>query len=188
MKSALLALFALILGGCATAWPESASLNPLINDQPDHVFSGNTVSIDNQDSRTAQQIISIKRKGEHEVLIPNNITPSAVLADRLGQGLKAQGASVGNQGNTHITLIVDDLLAEVTKPGLAYKTRINLQVRLKMERNGNVLTKEFHKSASKETATQPDISDLEMQLNAQISTLLNMVLLDTQMRDMIRGG
>ena len=70
MKSILFALLALTLGGCATTWPESASLNPQINDQPDNIYSGNTIAIDNQDTRLGSQIIKIKIKKDPEVLIP----------------------------------------------------------------------------------------------------------------------
>lgn len=62
MKRILFALLALSLGGCATTWPETASINPQINDQPDNIYSGNAVAIDNQDTRVGSQIIKIKIK------------------------------------------------------------------------------------------------------------------------------
>ena len=37
MKRILFALLALSLGGCATTWPESASINPQINGQPGNI-------------------------------------------------------------------------------------------------------------------------------------------------------
>ena len=188
MKSILFALLALTLGGCATTWPESASLNPQINDQPDNIYSGNTIAIDNQDTRLGSQIIKIKIKKDPEVLIPNNITPGAVMADRLGKGLAAQGAQISAQGDTHLTLIVDEMQSEVTKPGLVYKSRVSLKVKLKAERNGASITKEYRKSAMKESATQPDIGDIELQLNEHISSLLNEMLQDSQLRNYIKGS
>ena len=188
MKRILFALLTLSLGGCATTWPESASINPQINDQPDNIYSGNAVAIDNQDTRVGSQIIKIKIKKEPVVLLANNVSPASVLADRLGKGLTAQGAQISAQGDTHLTLIVEQLQSEITKPGLVYKSRVNLQVKVKAERNGASITKEFRKSAMKESATQPDIGDIELQLNEHLSSLLEQILQDSQLRNYIKGS
>ena len=80
--------------------------------------------------RVGTQIIKIAKKDEPVVLIPNNISPDQVLADRLKKGLTAQGASVSPQADTQLKLIVQNMQAEVTKPGMAYKTRVKLEVKL----------------------------------------------------------
>ena len=40
----------------------------------------------------------------------------------------------------------------------------------------------------KESATQPDIGDIELQLNEHISSLLNEMLQDSQLRNYIKGS
>lgn len=78
MKPLLFALLALALCGCSSTWPESASLNPIINDQPDNILPQGTRIMDSNDSRVGSQIIKIKIKGEPEVLIPNNVAPATL--------------------------------------------------------------------------------------------------------------
>jgi uncharacterized lipoprotein len=189
MKRLLSALFAIALAGCANTWPETASLNPQINDQPDNVYNGQaTISVDSQDSRIGSQIIRVKIKNEPEVLIPNNVSPGTLFADRLMKGFRAQGATISSQGDTHLTVIIEQIQDEITRPGLAYKSRVAMTVKLKAERNGRIITKEYRKSAMKESATQPDIGDIELLMNEHISDLLNQMLGDSQMRTFIKGS
>ncbi len=59
MKKILFILLAMSLGssvtGCSTAWPESASINPIINDQADNILPNNTrVTVTGNDTRTAK--------------------------------------------------------------------------------------------------------------------------------------
>ncbi len=189
MRSLLFALLALALSGCSTTWPESASLNPIINDQPDTILpQGTRIKVDSNDTRVGSQIIKIKLKGEPEVLIPNNVAPATLLADRLAKGYAKQGAIITNDADNHLTLGIEQLQAEVTKPGLVYKTRIAIRVKLNAEHNGSHITKEYRKSAMQETATLPDTGDIEVMLNEQIATLLNEMLGDSQVRNYIRSG
>ena len=63
MRTLLFALLALALSGCSTTWPESASLNPIINDQPDTILpQGTRIKVDSSDARVGSQIIKIKIK------------------------------------------------------------------------------------------------------------------------------
>lgn len=188
MKSVLFALLAVLATGCATTWPESASINPQINDQPDNLLSGKQVAVSSQDTRVGTQIIKIAKKDEPVVLIPNNISPDQVLADRLKKGLTAQGASVSPQADTQLKLIVQNMQAEVTKPGMAYKTRVKLEVKLQVQKGSTGIVKTYQKSAMKESATQPDIGDIELMLNEQCAKLLNDMLNDSQIRGAIQGG
>lgn len=188
MKSVLFAVLAVVLAGCSTAWPENASINPQINDQPDNLLAGQSVSVSSQDVRSGHQIIKINKQGEPVVLIPNAISPDQVMADRLQKGLAAQGATIAPQGGAEVKVIVQNMLAEVTKPGLAYKTRVRMEVKLQVQKNGAGIAKTYQKSAMKESATQPDMGDIELMLNDQTSKLLNDMLSDSQVRAVIKGS
>ena len=116
------------------------------------------------------------------------MAPATLLADRLAKGYAKQGAIITNDAENHLTLGIEQLQAEVTKPGLVYKTRIAIRVKLNAEHNGSHITKEYRKSAMQETATLPDTGDIEVMLNEQIATLLNEMLGDSQVRNYIRSG
>ena len=78
-------------------------------------------------------------------------------------------------------------MAEVSKPGLLYQTNTKVRLKLVVDNQGNTLTKEYNKGASKESATRQDIYDLEMQLNEQLTKLLDQMLADSQIRSAIKG-
>lgn len=188
MKTVLFALTALLLAGCASGWPETASLNPVVNDQPDRIYGyGTSASIDSRDTRLGSQIIRIKVAGEPVVMIPNNVNPAQLMAERLAEGLGRQGLTQSGVSNVGLTLEVDELMAEVSKPGLLYQTNTKVRLKLVVDNQGNTLTKEYNKGASKESATRPDIYDLEMQLNEQLTKLLDQMLADGQIRSAIKG-
>ncbi len=188
MKTALFALAALLLSGCAASWPETASLNPVVNDQPDRIYGfGTRASFDGSDRRLGSQIIRIKLGNEPVVMIPNNVNPAQLLAERLAEGLGRQGLTQSGAANVGLTLEVHEMMAEVSKPGLLYQTNTKVRLKLVVDNQGNVLSKEYNKGASKESATRPDIYDLEMRLNEQLTQLLDQMLADTQIRSAIKG-
>ncbi len=193
MKKILFILLAMSLGssvtGCSTAWPESASINPIINDQADNILPNNTrVTVTGNDTRTGTQIIKIKLDGKPVVLIPNNVAPSTLLAERLARGFAKQGAIITSNADNQLTLTITQLQAEVTKPGFVYKSRINVKVSLKAENNGAHITKEYRQSAMQESATLPNTNEIEDMLNIQLSKLLNQILKDPQIRGYIKSG
>lgn len=89
----------------------------------------------------APQIIKIKLDGKPVVLIPNNVAPSTLLAERLARGFAKQGAIITSNADNQLTLTITQLQAEVTKPGFVYKSRVNVKVSLKAENNGAHITK-----------------------------------------------
>jgi uncharacterized lipoprotein YajG len=60
-------------------------------------------------------------------------------------------------------------------------------LKLTVTNRGSVLTKDYNREASKETATKPSIPDLEEMLNAQLSDVIEKILGDGQVREAIRG-
>lgn len=61
--------------------------------------------------------------------------------------MPSKGPSSPMMPKTYLTLSIEELLAEVTKPGFVYKTRVAIRVKLKAEHNGSHITKEYRKSA-----------------------------------------
>lgn len=189
MKKFLFVLMALCLGACSTSWPENASINPIINDQADNILPNNTrITVSGNDSRSGSQIIKINLDGKPVVLIPNNVAPSTLLAERLAKGFAKQGAIITSNADNQMTLTINELQVEVTKPGFAYKSRVNIKVSLKAENNGAHITKEYRQSAMQESATLPNTHELENMLNIQIAKLLNQMLKDPQIRGYIKSG
>ena len=53
--------------------------------------------------------------------------------------------------------------------------------------NGNILTKEYNRASSQDSVTRPDIHDLEVLLNEQLSEIMAQALSDNQIRGAIKG-
>ena len=89
-----------------------------------------------------------------------------------------------------VTIAVDELLVTVgrTKSGLLYKSDAKSRIKLTINNQGSVLTKDYNRQESKETATKPGIGDLEKMLNNQLSDVIQRILGDGQVREAIRGG
>ena len=64
MKKSLLLLAALMLGGCATHWPETALLNPQVIPSNQQYYSGNRITLEGVDKREAAYVFSIKTERE----------------------------------------------------------------------------------------------------------------------------
>jgi len=187
MRASALLVLSLLLGGCAASWPEQASLNPQVAQQAAGLYQGQSLSLQAQDKRLASQVITIKLDGEPEVRVPNQVAPAELLRQKLEQGFAKQGLSQGGMDSPEMTLIINALEAQVTKPGLLYKTRTQLQIKLELRHNGLYLGKSFGKNSSEDSATRPDVPGLEKTLNQQLSSLLDQVLTDQEIRSFIKG-
>ena len=106
MKKSLLLLAALVLGGCATHWPESALLNPQVIPSNQQYYSGNRITMEGVDKREAAYVFSIKKKEKAPVLVNSSQPLNSLLAEKLAEGLRSQGLEVGNSGTTNLTLAI----------------------------------------------------------------------------------
>ena len=83
MKKSLLLLAALVLGGCATHWPESALLNPQVIPSNQQYYSGNRITMEGVDKREAAYVFSIKKKEKAPVLVNSSQPLNSLLAEKL---------------------------------------------------------------------------------------------------------
>ena len=188
MKKIMLLLSAILFVGCAASWPQKANLNPVVDDQLDGFYQpGLDVSIDGQDERAGSQIIKIALPESPVTLIPNQVSPHVLLAERLQDGFRQQGLASGNQSNITISIVVEELQATLTKPGVMFNANAKSRIKLTVTNNGNILNKEYNRASSQDSVTRPDIHDLEVLLNEQLSEIMAQALSDNQIRGAIKG-
>ena len=188
MKKLMLLLSIVLFVGCAASWPQKANLNPVVDDQLDGFYQpGLDVSIDGQDERAGSQIIKIALPESPVTLIPNQVSPHVLLAERLQDGFRQQGLASGNQSNITISIVVEELQATLTKPGVMFNANAKSRIKLTVTNNGNILNKEYNRASSQDSVTRPDIHDLEVLLNEQLSEIMAQALSDNQIRGAIKG-
>ncbi len=189
MKKLLFILIAVVLSGCAGTLPNKTNLNPVLADQPAGVYPpGVVISVEGKDDRLEKSVISYTFKNEPATLF-NQVAPQILMAERLADGFSQQGLQRGGQTPVVVTIAVEGLMVTVgkTKSGLLYKAEAKSRLRLTINNRGSVLTKDYNREASKETATKPAIRDLEEMLNVQLSDVIEKILGDGQVREAIRG-
>jgi uncharacterized lipoprotein len=188
MKKLTLLLSTLLFVGCAASWPQKANLNPVVDDQLDGLYQpGVDVSVGGQDERAGSQIIKIALPDTPVTLIPNQVSPQIMLAERLQDGFQQQGLARGNQSNINIGIVVEELQATLTKPAVMFNASAKSRIKLTVSNNGNTLTKEYNRASSQDSVTRPDIHDLEVLLNEQLSEIMAQALSDNQIRGAIKG-
>ncbi len=130
MKKSLLLLAALVLGGCATHWPETALLNPQVIPSNQQYYSGNRITMEGVDKREAAYVFSIKKKEKAPVLVNSSQPLNNLLAEKLAEGLRSQGLEVGNSGTTNLTLAISTAAVTVEEKTFTYvtKSKVSLQV------------------------------------------------------------
>ncbi len=187
MKKSLLLLAALMLGGCATHWPETAMLNPQVIPANQQVYSGNRITMEGVDKREAAYVFSIKYKEKAPVLVNSERPLNLLMAERLAEGLRSQGLEVGNSGTTNLTLVISNAAVNVEEKTFTYviKSRVSLQVIADFQ--GNRLTKQFNMSSSKESPSEPGMADLESTLNLQLGSALQQIMADEALRGYLKG-
>ena len=169
--------------------PNKTNLNPVLADQPAGVYPpGIVISVEGKDDRFEKAVVSYAFKNEPAVLV-NQVAPQILMAERLADGVSQQGLLRGGQTPVVVTIAIEELKVTVgkTKSGLLYKSEAKSRLRLTVNNRGSVLTKDYNREASKETATKPDIRDLENMLNVQLSDVIEKILGDGQVREAIRG-
>ena len=189
MKKLLLILITVVLSGCAGTMPNKTNLNPVLADQPAGVYPpGIVISVEGKDDRFEKSVVSYTFKNEPAVLV-NQVAPQILMTERLADGFSQQGLLRGGQTPVVVTIAVEELMVTVgkTKSGLLYKAEAKSRLRLTINNRGSVLTKDYNREASKETATKPAIRDLEEMLNVQLSDVIEKILGDGQVREAIRG-
>ncbi|BCS48879.1 hypothetical protein HQ399_06535 [Aeromonas jandaei] len=187
MKKSLLLLAALMLGGCATHWPETAMLNPQVIPANQQVYSGNRITMEGVDKREAAYVFSIKYKEKAPVLVNSERPLNLLMAERLAEGLRSQGLEVGNSGTTNLTLVISNAAVNVEEKTFTYVTKSRVSLQVIADFQGNRLTKQFNMSSSKESPSEPGMADLESTLNLQLGSALQQIMADEALRGYLKG-
>lgn len=187
MKKIIFLLTAMLLGGCATHWPEIAYINPQIIPSNQQYYSGNSVTLEGVDRREAAYVFSVKKKDQAAILVGTDRPLATILSDKLSEGLRSQGLNVGNIGSTHVQLEVLQAAVTVEEKTFTYVTRAKVSLKITADYQGNKVSKQFNASSSKEGPGQPDMAELESILNQHLGNLLQQMMSDQQVRAYIKG-
>lgn len=187
MKKSLLLLAALVLGGCATHWPETALLNPQVIPSNQQYYSGNRITMEGVDKREAAYVFSIKKKEKAPVLVNSSQPLNSLLAEKLAEGLRSQGLEVGNSGTTNLTLAISTAAVTVEEKTFTYVTKSRVSLQVIADFQGSKLTKQFNMSSSKESPGEPSMADLESTLNQQLGSVLQQIMADEALRGYLKG-
>ena len=189
MKKLVVFIFmAMVLTGCAGTMPEKADLNIEVADQSAGVYpSSLQISVVGQDNRADPYIIIYNLDKEATTMLESRVPPQVLVKDSLAQGFRQQGLSRGDRSNITVSVVLKELQAKVTKPGALYTSHARTRLDLIIGNNGNVLTLEYNREASKESMTRPKVLFLETMLNEQLTEIVVKMLEDHRVQAAIKG-
>ncbi len=170
--------------GCAKQ-PVIANLNPRLGEQPAGIYSGgHSAVISGQDARKSSEVV-IFMNDQPSTRLANVSAPSDLFAARLFAGLRDQGLVIEPSSPVHLKFIINDLLVRVTHDKLLYSADAKTYITLAVENRGTVFTKVFKREANNDSATRPDLPDLEGMLNTQLADILQQIVQDGEIRQLI---
>lgn len=178
-----------LIVGCAPTLPLDASLTLSVATQPVSSYpDGSTISLRGHDDREYQEVVRYLIKNDPPIPIPNRNPPHVVIAEQLADGLRGQGLVFSQQAPVHLELVVDELLATVTKPKFLYDIKAVSAVSITITGHGDALTKRYRKESTRVSVTRPDLDELEPLLNEQLSRIVQQILEDREIRKLIVDG
>ena len=100
-------------------------------------------------------------------------------------GFQQQGLA---RGANPISISVSSLgtAGDIDQTGVRCLMPMPSRIKLTVSNNGNILTKEYSRASSQDSVTRPDIHDLEVLLNEQLSEIMAQALSDNQIRGAIK--
>lgn len=179
----LLTCLFLALTGCAKQ-PVIANLNPVVGEQPNGIYQGVTASIIGEDTRKSSEVV-IYLNDQPASRLNNVIAPKDLMVKRLAAGLREQGLVVEPAAQVHLKFVLHDLLARVTHDKILYSAVAKTHIVLTVENKGSVFTKVFKRDANNDSATRPDLPDLEAMLNNQLTDIAQQILQDEEVRRLL---
>lgn len=186
MNRFLFLALALFFSGCAAHYPVTANLLLQRDNQPSGIYGQNSAaSLTGHDARKNSAVVVYQMKGDPEVAIPNEKEPHILITEQLAAGLKQQGLVFAKGAPVHIELDVNELVAKVSRPKFLYKTKAISSLKLAVHNKGTTLTRTYNRETDRESATRPEVVDLEKMLNAQLTEIVNQILQDQEVRSTI---
>ena len=184
MNRILLITCLLLLGGCAKQ-PVIANLNPNLGDQPPGIYArGISATISGKDARKSAEVV-IFLNDEPPDRLANVSAPVDLIAARLGAGLRDQGMVIEPSAPVRLNFVINELLVQVTRKNLRYTAEGKTHIVLTVENRGTVFTRVFKREAYNDSATRPDLPDLEKMLNTQLADIGRQILQDEEIRQLI---
>lgn len=188
MKKMGVVLLVMILAGCATTMPNMADLDITVaRQQPATYPASLKVTLIGRDVRTKPAVIVYQLAGEPAVSLVSRLPIRELVQEGLARGLKQQGLNLVDQSDIAVVVKVKELLARVTKPGMLYSAVVRTRLRLVVGNGGSTLTLDFNREATKESLTRPEVLDLELMINNQLSDIVNKILSDDRVKQAIEG-
>ena len=188
MKRILLGIaLALLLSSCTVEVPRYTNLHPALPERinPQYAQADSAFAITGKDNRPDTNVVTFAIDKDPAVYLDNRPAPEELLADMLSLGLQKQGLLVSPAAPTHLTVIVDELLSEVTRPKTLFQTETKTKVRLSAQKGNMTLTRTFSKESTVETLGQPQLPALEKELNDQLTDIIAQILGDPEIRQVI---
>ncbi len=185
MKKIFLLAWVLLFPGCTVKYPETANLNLQVPVQSSVLYTNSTASVRGHDARENPEVVVFKFKNEPVVKVSNLNAPHIVITERLAGGLREQGLQLESNAPVRIILYLNQLLATITKSKLLYKSEAVSQVTLEVITGKTSVTKKFTRNYDQESVSRPDIGEIEKMLNNQLSSIVNQILIDADLRELI---
>ncbi|MBU1564958.1 MAG: YajG family lipoprotein [Proteobacteria bacterium] len=184
MNRLLLITCLFLLVGCAKQ-PVIANLNPRLVDQPVGIYtSGLSAMISGQDARKSTEVI-IFINDVPASRMANVSAPVDLISARLAKGLRDQGLAIDPSSPVRLKFIINELLVRVTHQNLLYTAEAKTHIYLTVENRGAVFTRVFKREANNDSATRPDLPDLEGMLNTQLVDIMQQIIEDEEIRQLI---
>lgn len=184
MKRLLLLTCLFLLVGCAKQ-PVIANLNPRLGEQPAGIYrSGISAAISGQDARKSTEVV-IFMNDQPASRLANVSAPHELISARLAKGLRDQGLAIDPSSQVHLRFTLNELLVQVTHQKLLYTAEAKTHIVLTVENRGAVFTRVFKRESFNDSATRPDLPDLEGMLNTQLADILQQVVQDEEIRQLI---
>ena len=185
MKNIFLLACVLLFSGCGVKYPETANINLQIHKQSATVYTNTAASVSGYDARDYKEVVIFKVKKEPVVKVENQNPPHIVITERLTGGLRAQGLKFVSNSPVRIVLELNQLLVTVTKPKLLYNSEAVSQVTLKVTNRETSLERTYNRQDNRESGSRPKIADIEKMMNDQLSTMVDKILADKEVREII---
>lgn len=184
MKKLLLLACLFVLTGCAKQ-PVIANLNPRLGDQPAGIYSSPmTAAVMGQDLRKTAEVVAFMND-QPVTRLANVSAPVELISARLARGFKDQGLTVDAGSPVHLKFSLNDLVVRVTHQKMLYTAEAKTHIILNVENQGTVLTRVFKREGYSDSATRPDLPDLEGMLNTQLTDIVQQILQDDEIRQLI---
>lgn len=188
MKKFLAVLVALILFGCAGTMPEKADLTIEIANQTQRIYPASLkANIIGRDQRSERYTILYQVGNEPAVKLQSRVPPQELTKESLERGLRQQGLDLRERANIAVVIVIKKLLAKVTRANMLYSANVRTHLQLIVGNGGSTLTLDFDREAKKDSLTRPNVLDLEMMLNDQLSDILKKILADNRVQSAIKG-